>query len=123
MMLTRAPRGRSSGMAAAFALLLLAGGGCARAAPPAPPAPATVTEQVELEGWFHTVWNGSARHYLVDERGGSVELLLDEDLLGSSRLGVPFDRHHVTVIGRWVDEAAPRLAVHAIRHSLPGSVR
>ena len=64
--------------------------------------------QVEITGWFTTVWNGEAQYFITDEQGQTTQLLLEEAV--ARPLGGPLalDRKRVTILGEVVN-GSPRI--------------
>lgn len=77
-------------------------------------AGAAAAEELSLVGWFHIVWNGGPEFELVDDRGGTVRLLVDEQLVRP--LGGPraLDRKRVRIVGQTVGGAVGTVRVLAI---------
>jgi hypothetical protein len=69
---------------------------------------ATPGGQVEITGWFTTVWNGEAYYSITDEQGQTTQLLLEEAV--AKPLGGPLalDRKRVTILGEVVN-GSPRI--------------
>jgi len=77
--------------------------GCRRAAERVPEAatcdsPACEVD-ITLSGWFHIVWNGSARYYLVRENAQATDLIIEEETAQLYGGRAALDRRHVTLSG------------------------
>ncbi len=82
-----------------------------RTAVPRCEPPACGTE-VTASGWFHIVWNGATRYYLLGDSAQSVELLLDQETARAAEGRLALNRRRVTVSG--VRESATVLRVRSI---------
>lgn len=56
-------------------------------------------DPVTISGWFHIIWNGTLRYRLVDDKGESIDLLIDERVLRDAGGPLSLDRKRVQVIG------------------------
>jgi len=75
-----------------------------------------VPQEVALAGWLHVIWNGGPHYKLVDDRGNSTDLLLDEKLTAPFGGPLVFNRKRVKIAGLPVPP--PSKAVRVISISL-----
>lgn len=98
-------------LAAAVGVALAATAGPARA------------EELHLAGWFHVVWNGGPQFELVDDRGRTITLLVDEQLVRPFGGPRAFNRKRVRIVGEAVGGSAETVKVLSIelepRHRIP----
>lgn len=71
-------------------------------------------QRLSLTGWFHVIWNHQTRYVLIDDRGRSTDLVLDEELLRPFGGPLAFNRRRVRIVGEEVSKAAGRVRVLSI---------
>lgn len=100
-----------------FAAVLMGATACGTAPRTSSPVvrcdPPACSTEVTASGWFHIVWNGATRYYLVDDSARSVELLLDEPTALAAEGRLALNRRRVIVSG--VRESVGVLRVRSIR--------
>lgn len=82
---------------------------CGATAGSAPP------ETVSLAGWFHVVWNVGVHFELLDDRGRTVTLEIDEDLARRCSGVRAFNRKRVLITGEPLRGPAAAVRVLSIQ--------